>query len=119
MRRQNDKSAVKVYKADKLLYFLLRLQHRPFSYSHFYLTIQDNKSKVFYVGMFKLAFVMSEEKLVFSEDVQNFSDDSAVLFLVFGEDEDVVDVYAYDAMTDEVLEYIIHHGLDSGRWPGC
>jgi hypothetical protein len=81
-----DKSAAKVYKADKLLYFLFRLQCQPFGYSgdldcvHFYLTVQDNNFEVFYAGMFRLPFVMSEEKLVFSEDVQNFLNYMAVLF---------------------------------------
>jgi hypothetical protein len=38
-----------------------------------------------------------------------------VFFQVLGEDEDVVDVYAYDTMTDEVLEDVIHHGLEGGQ----
>jgi hypothetical protein len=56
-----------------------------------------------------------EEELVFSENVEDFSDDSAMFFQVFGEHEDVVDVYTYDAATDEVLEKVIHHSLEGGR----
>jgi hypothetical protein len=44
---------------------------------------------------------------------------SAMFFQVLGEDEDVIDVYTYNAAADEILENIIHHSLELGRWPGC
>jgi hypothetical protein len=65
--------------------------------------------------MFKLTLVILEEELVFSEDVQDFLDNLAMFFQVFGEDEDVINVYAYDAVADEILENIIHHSLEGGR----
>jgi hypothetical protein len=71
VREVLNESSVKVYKADKFLYFLLRLQHRPLSHSghldwvHFYLAVQNHEPKVFYAGTFELAFVMSEENLCF------------------------------------------------------
>jgi hypothetical protein len=37
-----------------------------------------------------------------------------MFFQVFGEDEDVIDVYAYDAMADDVFEHVIHHSLEGG-----
>ena len=64
--------------------------------------------------MLKLAFVMLEEEFVFSEDVQNFLDYLAVFFQVFGEDEDIINVYAYDTAANEILENIIHLGLEGG-----
>jgi hypothetical protein len=115
VREVLDESAVKVYKANKLLHFLLRLWHQPPGHSsyldwvHFYLAVRDDESEVFYVGTFEVAFVMSEEKLVFSEDVQDLSDDLAVFFQVLGEDEDVI-----DAVIDKILEDVIHHGLEGG-----
>jgi hypothetical protein len=38
-----------------------------------------------------------------------------MFFQVFGENEDVVDVYAYNAMTDKVLEDVIHHSLEGSQ----
>jgi hypothetical protein len=38
-----------------------------------------------------------------------------MFFQVFGEDEDVIDVYAYDAMADEVFKNVAHHSLEGGR----
>jgi hypothetical protein len=37
-----------------------------------------------------------------------------MFFQVLGEDEDVVDVYAYNAAADEILQDVNHHGLESG-----
>ena len=37
------------------------------------------------------------------------------MFLVFGEDEDVIDVYAYDTVADEVFKNVIHHSLEGRR----
>jgi hypothetical protein len=37
-----------------------------------------------------------------------------MFFQVFGEDEDVVHVYAYDAVADEVFKNVIHHSLEGG-----
>jgi hypothetical protein len=42
-------------------------------------------------------------------------DDLAMLFQVFGEEEDVVNLYAYDTVADEVLENVIHHSLEGGQ----
>jgi hypothetical protein len=35
-----------------------------------------------------------------------------MFFQIFGEDEDVVDVYAYNTMADEVFKNVIHHSLE-------
>ena len=70
-----DESVVEVYKAYKLLYFLFGFQGWPLcnpgnlDWVHFYFTIQNDKSEVFYASAFELTFVMSEEELVFLEDV--------------------------------------------------
>jgi hypothetical protein len=53
--------------------------------------------------MLEHSFVVLEEEFVFSEDVQNFSDYSTVLFQVLGEDEDVINVYTYDAPDETML----------------
>jgi hypothetical protein len=38
-----------------------------------------------------------------------------MFFQVFGEDEDVIDAYAYDAVADEVFKNVIHHSLEGGQ----
>jgi hypothetical protein len=120
VREVQNESAVG-YKTYKLLYFLFGFWGWPLrnpgnlDWVHFYFTVQNDKSKVFYASAFELTFVMSEEELVFSEDVQDFSDDLAMFIQVFGEDEDVIYVYTYDAVADEVLENVIHHSLEGGQ----
>jgi hypothetical protein len=38
-----------------------------------------------------------------------------MFFQVFGEDEEVVDVYTYNATADEVFKNVVHHSLEGGR----
>jgi hypothetical protein len=75
VREVQNESAVEVYKAYKLLYFPFGFRSCPLrnpgnlDWVHFYFTIRNNKSEVFYASAFELTFVMSEEELVFLEDV--------------------------------------------------
>jgi hypothetical protein len=49
---------------------------------------------------------------VFAKLLQHQSCDLEILFNVLGEDENVVKVYTNDPFHNEVLENVIHHGLE-------
>ncbi|KAG5334842.1 hypothetical protein C0989_002805 [Termitomyces sp. Mn162] len=59
--------------------------------------MQDDQAKILNLGLFKLTLLWFE---------------------CFGVDEDVVDIYTHYALCNEVLEDVIHHGLESGRAVG-
>jgi hypothetical protein len=42
----------------------------------------------------------------------------AVFFHRVGEDQDVVEIDGNDAFSDQVLEDLVHHGLEGGRTIG-
>jgi hypothetical protein len=57
---------------------------------------------------------MLEEKLVFVKSFKDESCDVMMLFHGLCEDEDVVKVDTDNSFHDEVLENVIHHGLEGG-----
>jgi hypothetical protein len=56
-----------------------------------------------------------EEKLVFAKSFEDKSCDVMMLFNGFCENEDVVEVDTDDVFHDEVLENVVHHGLEGGE----
>ena len=74
--------------------------------------MQDDESKVFHLGLLKLALLRFEIELVLAELFQNQAYNVAVLLLGLGEDENVIKVYAYHSFSNEVPEDVIHHGLE-------
>jgi len=56
-----------------------------------------------------------EEEFVLFQDLQHPSDRLLVFFLRLGEDQDVVQINHHDTFCYEVLEDVVHHGLEGGR----
>jgi hypothetical protein len=57
---------------------------------------------------------MPEEKLVFMKSFKDESCDATMLFNGFCENEDVIEVETDDTFHDEVLENVVHYGLEGG-----
>ncbi|KAG5334045.1 hypothetical protein C0989_004507 [Termitomyces sp. Mn162] len=55
-----------------------------------------------------------EVELVLVEALQDKTGDPAVFLQCFGVDEDVIKVYAHYTLCNEVLEDVVHHGLEGG-----
>jgi hypothetical protein len=77
--------------------------------------MRDDEAQVFDLGLCKLALVMSEIEFVLSESFQYQTCDSVVLFHRLCKDEDVIQVDTDHTLGDEILENVIHHGLEGGR----
>ena len=80
--------------------------------------MQDDEAQVLNLGFCKLALVMAEVQLVLSESSEHQACHPVMFFHCFYEDEDVIQVNTDYTFRDEVLEDIIHHGLESGRAVG-
>jgi len=73
------------------------------------------KSKVFDLCALEIAFVMSQEEIVFAESLQDQMCNAMVLLHGFSVDEDVVEVHADHSFHNEVLKDLIHHCLEGRR----
>ena len=87
-----DEAAVEVDKSEEGLYFFLGGRFWPFRYScnlyqiHFDLVIGDLNSEIFHCGLFKLALIRSEIKVVLGQDLDDVADYAAMLRDGFRED---------------------------------
>ena len=72
--------------------------------------MQDDESKAFHLGLLKLALLRFEVKLVLVEVFQN-----PVLLQGLCKDEDVIKVHTHHYFYNEVMEDVIHHGLEYSR----
>jgi len=76
--------------------------------------MRDDEAQVFDLGPCKLALVMSEIEFVLSESFQYQACDSVMLFHRLCKDEDVIQEDTDHTLGDEILENVIHHGLEGG-----
>ena len=74
--------------------------------------MQDDESKVFHLGLLKLTLLRFEIELVLVELFQHQVYNAVVLLLGLSEDENVIKVYVYHFLCNEVIEDVIHHGLE-------
>ncbi|KAG5348619.1 hypothetical protein C0989_009449 [Termitomyces sp. Mn162] len=74
----------------------------------------DDQAEVLDLGLFELALLQLEVELVLVEAFQNETSDPMVFLQCFGVDEDVVEVHAHYTLHNEVLEDIVHYGLEGG-----
>ncbi|KAG5351623.1 hypothetical protein C0989_005591 [Termitomyces sp. Mn162] len=104
----------------KHLHFLLVLGLWPLHHTcylhwdHLHGSVQDDQTKILDLGLFKLALLWFEVELVLAEAFQDEASDLMVLLHCFSVDEDIVEVYAHYALCNEVLEDVVHHGLEGG-----
>ena len=80
--------------------------------------MRDDEAQVLNLGFCKLTLVMVEVQLVLSESFEHQVCHLVMLFHRFHKGEDVVQVDTDYTFRDEVLEDIIHHGLEGGRAVG-
>ena len=95
--------------------------------SHFFVTscnldqihgdfvLRDNQTQVLNPLLVELALLQAEEEFVLLQDLQHPSDRLRVLFLCLGEDQDVVQIDHHNTFHYEVLEDVVHHGLEGGQ----
>src|SRR6266436_3904386 len=120
MRESLNKTTVEVCKTQEGLYFLLAIRCWPFRnpcdlyWVHLRLSMRDDEAQVFNLSPCKLALVMSEIEFVLSESFQYQTCDSVMLFHRLCKDEDVIQVDTDHTLSDEILENVIHHGLEGG-----
>jgi hypothetical protein len=57
---------------------------------------------------------MLKQQFVFTKSLQHQLHDLAMLFNVLGENENVIEVYTHHTFHNEILENVIHHGLEDG-----
>ncbi|KAG5349175.1 hypothetical protein C0989_005447, partial [Termitomyces sp. Mn162] len=74
----------------------------------------DDQAEVLNSGLFKLALLWLEVELVLVEAFQDKTGDPMVFLQCFGVDENVIEVHAHYTLCNEVLEDVIHHGLEGG-----
>ncbi|KAG5338852.1 hypothetical protein C0989_005822, partial [Termitomyces sp. Mn162] len=113
---------VEVCKTKEHLHFPLilgLLHHTCYLYwVHLCTSMQDDQAKVLDLDLFKLTLLWLEVELVLAELFQDKASDSMVYIQHFGVDEDVIEVHAYYAFHYEVLEDVVHHGLEGGQAVG-
>ena len=119
-----DEPAVEIGESQEGLHLFLTIRSRPFRNPrnlhriHFRLPMRDDEAQVLDLGFCKLTLIMAEVQLVLSESFEHQSCHPVMLFHRFCEDENVVQVDADYTFGDEVLEDIVHHGLEGGRAVG-
>src|SRR5882762_8703340 len=115
-----NETTVEVSKAQEGLYFLLAIWRWPFRNPcnlyrvHLRLFMQDDDAQVFDLGLCKLTLVVSKIEFVLSESFQYQMCDSVMLFHCLCKDENVIQVDTDHTLSDEILENVIHHGLEGG-----
>jgi hypothetical protein len=67
------------------------------------------------VLLLEIALVMSQIELVLSHALQDDATDATMFLFGLSEDEDVIDVDAYDALENQILEDLVHHRLKRHR----
>src|SRR5277367_4336490 len=112
---------IEVGEAQKGLHLLLVCRRGPVSYTchldeiHPDLPFRYDQTKVFNLGPLKLAFFRLEEKLVLPKTFQNQARDATMFLKGFGEYQDVIQVHTNHSFGNQVLEDVVHHGLECGR----
>jgi hypothetical protein len=82
------------------------------------MVVRNDDAKVLDVLLLKIALVVSQIELVLLHALQDDATDATMFLFGLGEDEDVVDVDAYDALENQILEDLVHHGLERHRGVG-
>jgi hypothetical protein len=119
-----DEPVVEIGESQEGVHLFLTIQSRPFCnpcnlhWIYFHLPMRDDEAQVLNLGFCKLALVMAEVQLVLLESFEHQACHPVMLFHCFCEDEDVIQVDTDYAFRDEVLEDIVHHGLEGGRAVG-
>ena len=96
LRKVWDESSVEVDKADEGLDLLFvgrgwPLRHTSyFCWVHFDFVVQDDNTKVFDAGFFKLTLLVSEVQLMFLQPFHDHVGNRAMFFQRRHEDEDVI-----------------------------
>ena len=99
-------------------------QFRPFCDSlhldgiHLNLPFRDDQAQVLNSGPFEFTFLQLKVKLVFLEPLQHQFGTLTVFHEGLGEEEDVVDIDTHGVVHDEILEDVVHHGLEGHRAVG-
>src|ERR1700753_1253033 len=119
-----DESPVEVDEAQELLYILPVHRCRPGSDPgdlhrvHPDGVVRDDNPEVLNRRLLKLAFLRPEVELVLPQAPENLRDDSAVRTDVRVGNEDVIQVDHDISGKNEVLENVVHHGLEGRRGIG-
>ena len=114
-------SSVEVDESNKGLNLLLIRQSGPFRHTcdldrvHLDVVVRDYHAEVFDPSLLELALLILEVEFVLAEALHDKSGYLSVFREVFGEDQDVIEVYGDNAFGDEIFEYLVHHRLESGR----
>jgi hypothetical protein len=124
MREALDEPPVEVDEAEEGLDLFLACRCRPIGDScyldrvHLYRILGNDQAQVFYFGLLKLTLRRLQEKLVLPENLQDSPSDLPVLLKGLGEDEYVIHIDHDHSFRDEILENLVHHGLEGGRAVG-
>ena len=71
-------------------------------------------AEVFNLSLLELTLLISEVELVLVETLHDKSGYPLVFCEVFGEDQDVVEVYGDNTFSDKIFEFLVHHCLECG-----
>ena len=113
-----DEMPVEVGEPQKGLDLFLVLRYWPIHYtSHIYwvyldCSVEDDKPKVFHIGLFELTPLRFEIELVLAEMFWNQIYNMVVLLYCLCKDQDIIKVYIHYFLYNEVIEDIIHHDLE-------
>ena len=116
-----NEASIKVSKSKERAYLFYILGDWPvadfikFCRVHHHLAFFDNKAKVFDLHFAKFASRWFEVEVSFSEAFKNMFSEAFEIFLVLGENEDVIHVYNAKSLFDFILEDVIHHCLKCQR----
>jgi hypothetical protein len=80
--------------------------------------VRNDDSEVLDALFLEIALVVSQIELVLSHALQDDATDATMFLFGLCEDEDVIDVDANDALENQILEDLVHHGLERRRGIG-
>ena len=76
--------------------------------------LANDNTEIFHFVFVEYTLLRFKEEVVFAKYLEYFSNNLLVLFMHLCEDKDIVHVYCYVSLGDEVVENIVHESLESG-----
>jgi hypothetical protein len=73
--------------------------------------VRDDNTHIFDPSPLEFALLGSKIELVSPHPVQDQSSDMPMLIDIAGKDQNVIKIHRDDPLCDEIMEYLIHHGL--------
>jgi hypothetical protein len=118
--KPTDVHPIEIEEAEECSNFLQCHGSLPVSYAldfhgvHGNQVLADDYAEVFHLVDLKDTFLGFEVEIIFCEDAQDIVDYSPMEgVVVWGVDKDVIHANCYISLIDKIMEYVVHHQLES------